>query len=656
MKKTFSSLLVFSLLFLFFIQMAGILVSSIYTLDLLNTSLDAKVLGVLFFFAPVTFVKVRRQMPGWMTWVFFGFLFVARGLTPYLDTNGRMLVSGLGTAAALSLLLVLLSVRDTSSARWAGLGLALAVAMSTMLRTANSSIDYSLTISGSWSGWGLGLVLGWTLMNREPGQTFVQTRSDKKGVAAPLLGLFLVITLVYFVFSAPAVIARWTEGNYAGIVLCVSLLSIGWIVALLLYPSLLVRLSRRILITWNLLFSTSLLATILAHRVAFPASPEASATVVGAPTLWQQLPMLLMLLLFPVLFIDMQVFWSKIQQAEATPGRIAAGMLLGNFVLVVLVFMNIFSNVWGYVEPVSYFFRNKFWLPFLLIGGLISLLIILQRPDIAISDGEPKLNRSWGIGLVLVVILGITTNGVYISSRTLKPGLPVNSLTVMTYNIQQANDQSGEQSYLRQLALIQQVSPDILAIQEGDSTRISLNNVDYVRYYADKMGYYSYYGPGTITGGYGTAILSRYPLKNTHSVFTFSDQDENGTAVAQFEVDGRVFNIYNIHPDGTDTAKNACIQTVLEFSANQANVIVLGDYNLRDYDEGYQLINRVYTNAWTSVFPSAISKDGVDMSGKNRIDHIFVSKDLLVREPVYLLPPQSGTDHPAHWAVIYWNK
>jgi endonuclease/exonuclease/phosphatase family metal-dependent hydrolase len=64
----------------------------------------------------------------------------------------------------------------------------------------------------------------------------------------------------------------------------------------------------------------------------------------------------------------------------------------------------------------------------------------------------------------------------------------------------------------------------------------------------------------------------------------------------------------------------------------------------------------VYTNAWTSVYPSKISASGVDMSGDNRIDHIFVSKTLGVRNPVYVLPPASATDHPVHWAEIFWGN
>ena len=89
----------------------------------------------------------------------------------------------------------------------------------------------------------------------------------------------------------------------------------------------------------------------------------------------------------------------------------------------------------------------------------------------------------------------------------------------MTMNTQESNDKSGEKSFEAQLALIRQVSPDILALQETDSTRISLNNNDYVRAFADRLGYYSYYGPKTVAGTYGTAILSKYPLaEHTHRV------------------------------------------------------------------------------------------------------------------------------------------
>ncbi len=269
---------------------------------------------------------------------------------------------------------------------------------------------------------------------------------------------------------------------------------------------------------------------------------------------------------------------------------------------------------------------------------------------------EIKSAFSWGwFALLSIVFLGTVGSALY--STRIKAFEPRNgSLVVMTYNIQQANDDFGERSYQKQLALIQQVEPDILALQESDSSRISLNNNDFVRYYAGKMGYYTYYGPTPITGTYGTAILSRYPLQNPQTIFTFSDQDEIGTSVAEIEIDGQLFTIYNVHPDGSDTAMMVWAESLLESAKGKFNVIALGDYNLRDYEEAYLLIASEYTNAWESVYPSKIGSDGTDMSGENRIDHIFLSPLLEARDPVYILPPESATDHPVHWAEIIWKE
>jgi endonuclease/exonuclease/phosphatase family metal-dependent hydrolase len=222
----------------------------------------------------------------------------------------------------------------------------------------------------------------------------------------------------------------------------------------------------------------------------------------------------------------------------------------------------------------------------------------------------------------------------------------------MTYNIQQANNADGEKSLDQQLALIRQVDPDVLGLQESDSARISLNNNDIVRYFASKLGYHAYYGPKTVTGTYGTALLSKYPLENPATFFTYSDQDEIGTVQAEVILGDQRVTLFNVHPDGSDQAKMVFAQTLLEWAASHPQVISLGDYNLRSYEEPYKLINSSYKNAWIDVYPSGIGPDGTDMSGENRIDHIFVTPQMKVSDPVYILPPDSYTDHPVHWATI----
>ncbi len=659
MRKSFLFSIFFGILFLFLFQMAGTLVESIYILDLMHTSLDEKALGTLFFFTPILLFFFRNKVPNLLVWSMFGLLFFARGVTPYLDTSGRLLASGLGTGSVLILFGLLVAAKPKnetlSQAGW-GIsgGLALAVSLSVLLRTLNFSIDYSLTSAGSWVGWGLGIVCA-VLLTQVDWQGEPARPTKKNGLTLTMLGIILILTLIYFAFSAPAVIARWTASSYPLIVIAVSLLAVAWAWLAIAPPRWVARLSRSGLVIWNAAFTLSLVGTILAQRVAFPVVPGDVAVVAGTASVVQIVALVLMLLLFPVLFVDMVVLVHRIRQQAPSPAELAPGLLLGCAALVLLVFINIFTNVWGYIPPISTPFRNLFWLPFLISAGAVTLLIGFLKKDEVIFSGNPG-RVSWGWTILLGIIL---LGSIFGSLRTApKPAAAANptSLIVMTYNIQAGNDSHAEPAFERQLALIRQVSPDVLALQESDTARISLNNNDYVRYFAGSLGYYSTYGPSTVTGTFGTAILSKYPLLDPAVVFSYSDSDEIGTTEAEIEVAGRRFTLYDVHPDGSDEAKLAWAETLLARAQGKPNVIALGDYNSRKTDPAYQRFDEVFTNAWTSVYPSEIGADGTDMSGRNRIDHIFVSPSLGVRDPRYVLPPASATDHPVHWAEIFWQK
>jgi hypothetical protein len=63
MKKSPVLVIAFAVLFLFIIQSIGTLVESIYILDLMNSSLDEKALGVLFFFAPLLALPFYKKNP-----------------------------------------------------------------------------------------------------------------------------------------------------------------------------------------------------------------------------------------------------------------------------------------------------------------------------------------------------------------------------------------------------------------------------------------------------------------------------------------------------------------------------------------------------------------------------------------------------------------
>jgi endonuclease/exonuclease/phosphatase family metal-dependent hydrolase len=654
MKRSLLASIALAILLLFIIQSTGTLVESIYILDLMTSGMDAKVLGVLFLFVPVLLLPLNKRLPTQMVWILVGLLLVSRGLTPYLNTNARRLASGIATATAFSLFFLLITNPQLDSRLSSG-GLALAVGLSTLMRTAGHGIELSLTPMGGWIGWLLGVLLVGSLAFT--GLKFDTPAAETGGKRTlPIIGIYLILALVYFSISAPVVIARWTEANYTLIVAAVSLLSLAWAWLSINRPGLLENISTPWLVAWNLVFTAGLTLTLLAQRLAFPPTLSSPPVVVGSPNALQMLPLAVMLLTFPVLFLDFQIFIQQLYDASQPAGSLAPGILLGSFVLIVLVFINIFSNVWGYIKPISPLFRNTFWLAYFLMSTFITLLIWLAKPAKTMSVPEQRGNYSWIWSTILTGILLVTLAFAMPPARVTVDQNGLTTLRLMTMNTQQSNDASAQKSYAAQLDLIRSISPDILTLQETDSTRISLNNNDYVRYFADHLGYFSYYGPRTPAGTYGTTILSKFPLLNAHSVFMYSDKDETGVAVAEVEVVGLTFTIYDVHPDSSDPAMLAFAQQLIALSKDQPYVIAMGDYNLRDYEAAYKLLDGVLINAWTSVYPSEISPDGVDMSGEKRIDHIFLSPNLTARNPTYILPPASHTDHPVLWTDILWSK
>lgn len=658
MKPSNRYALIFALLFLHLLHSIGTLVESIYILDLLKTSLDEKALGLLFLFSPLLLLLLKRRPPKALIWLLFVILFIGRGLTPFLPTVGRLLASGLASAAALLLLPLLLNTQtggERATGRSLSLGLALAVAASVLLRTIGYGIDYSLQTEGGWLGWILGLGLGWALQSISFAE-LTEQRATVKESLLPLVGVWLVCALVYFAFSAPSVLARWTESDYRLTVFLISLLCLAWAGVLILRPGWISGLSSTLVLLWNLLFTLALTTTLWVNRLAFPPSPNSPPLIVASTPWQQQMPYYLTLLLFPVIFLDLKLLTEPWKDKPPSLPALAIGMSMGIVGLILLVFMQIFTNVWGYVAPVSLWFRNQYWLPYFLMSALLTLAIIFYRPRLkrAQQTLEGNFSPNW-LGLMAVLFAG-SLWAATVSTRVRAFEPRPNSLIVITYNLQQGNDGFGERSYQRQLALMRQIDADIIALQESDSARVSLNNADLVRYFAGKLGYYAYYGPGPISGTYGTAILSKYPLTNPHIVFSYSDQDEIGTAVAEIEVSGKRFTIYNVHPDGSDTAMMVFAQTLLEQIGDKQYVIALGDYNLRDDEAAYQVIAARLTNVWESLYPSKISPEGIDMSGRNRIDHIFLSPPLRPLRATYILPPDSATDHPVHWAEIVWEE
>jgi endonuclease/exonuclease/phosphatase family metal-dependent hydrolase len=142
-----------------------------------------------------------------------------------------------------------------------------------------------------------------------------------------------------------------------------------------------------------------------------------------------------------------------------------------------------------------------------------------------------------------------------------------------------------------------------------------------------------------VTGTFGIALLSRYPLQNPRTFFMYSAGEQTATLQAQITVKGKTYQILVTHlGNGGPIIQQ---QQVLRRLTGLQNVIAMGDFNFDQTSEQYARTTQSLEDAWVSA--GAPPTTGLDMG--HLIDHIFVSPGMNVQTVQYVASPAS--DHPA---------
>jgi endonuclease/exonuclease/phosphatase family metal-dependent hydrolase len=219
-------------------------------------------------------------------------------------------------------------------------------------------------------------------------------------------------------------------------------------------------------------------------------------------------------------------------------------------------------------------------------------------------------------------------------------------LTITTYNIQQGFDEQGNKNLAGQLAAIQAVNPDILGLQESDTARVANGNVDAVRYFADHLEMYSYYGPTTTTGTFGIALLSKYPIQNPETFFLYSTGEQTAAIHAEISKDDKTFQIFVTHLGNGGPMVQ--VEDLLPRMQGLENVIAMGDFNLKPTTDQYALLTKTLADSWRLKWQDR--NDAGGFPSDDRIDYIFVSPGLRVFTSEYNV--NSASDHPYLYTVI----
>ncbi|MCJ7738012.1 MAG: hypothetical protein MUQ10_12000, partial [Anaerolineae bacterium] len=228
-RRDDGEIVVYTILFLFFFQLIREFVEAIYAFGLSGTSIPPEIVSIVLLFSPVVLVFWPRER-GMKRRVFLALTFIillSRVIAVLLDTRGRMLLTGVGVAAALIWFPALLwrsGQGDTQQAqRRLTIGLMMAVLLSILFRVLGSGLDLSSQGPFRPVGWLLAALAAFFVLRRP--------RDQASGEAVPprapasfgslvllALGITSVFILLCFAFTSPNVMARWTGAGYPAVI------------------------------------------------------------------------------------------------------------------------------------------------------------------------------------------------------------------------------------------------------------------------------------------------------------------------------------------------------------------------------------------------------------------------------------------------------
>lgn len=646
MKKLTSSeaspwkvVLFLSLGFLLFFQLVSDFIESVYTFGLLGTEIPPEMVSIVVFFTPALLLFFKQKLPLRTVYWLAGAAAIIRALELALPPGGKMLAAAAGVGLLLIMFPLLLAHtrRDgVFNGLNIGAGVTTAVTISILMRTMGAGSDISLLfpqIGWLTSGSLLAAILVLLPTSVPAGLDVEPRRPGFLQVTALSIGFMSALLVLYFAFTSPTVLARWSGTDYRLI-----LLTLG--IALCIYFALLtngrtLHISSKLLIFWNALFILSGTAAILINQTAFPAESSAYPLYQAVVPWGLQIPLFIMLLLSPVILIDFTVLTGEFAVRQPSMRQLAGGFSIAAFVFLLVVLAQVFTTVYDYIPVIGPWFRDQFWLVFLVAGlGLTLPMLAVRRPDL--TGANPVLR----ILLFPLVLSCMLISVVIAVVQEPAPVVPAGSgqLRVLTYNLQQGYDQHGERAYLEQLEVIRGQNPDIVGLQESDVARFSGGNADIVRTIAEGLNMYAYYGPKTVSGTFGIALLSRYPLENPRTFFMFSSGEQTASITAEVTVGGIRYHVLVTHlGNGGPIIQQQQVLAALE---GKRNVVAMGDFNFKPSTEQFALTTQTLESAWVLAGePAAPGLDTTDL-----IDHIFVSPGMAVKSAEYIVADVS--DHP----------
>lgn len=185
-------------------------------------------------------------------------------------------------------------------------------------------------------------------------------------------------------------------------------------------------------------------------------------------------------------------------------------------------------------------------------------------------------------------------------------------IIVMTYNIHSGIPQGGTTPDLYSLAaVIKNAAPDVVLLQEVDSATVTSGKTYQAQTLASLAGFSYYFFANAFTtdgGGFGVAILSKYPIENPTKILlpkiaASGYVEQRVLCKTQIRFSGNmVYTVATSHFDLTDVNRQAGVTTIVNELAQSVYPVVFGgDFNVTP---GNSIISRLDSAGFTKTCTS----------------------------------------------------
>ncbi len=506
-------------------------------------------------------------------------------------------------------------------------GFAFSLLLSVLFKSLGSTVDILMHWWTQNIAWVLGIIALYLSLylyrkgNFDFRNDLTEKNSSPFNTIIPVIGISGFFIFSYLGYGSPGVITRWVDGNYLVITLLIILPLSIFIENLLIDNEKILNLDMRYLWIGNILF-----------LIFF----GTSVFIVDKPSLHsiQVLSMYLALIFSYFILLDFFYLVRHLLNSKPSISSVSLSLVLSGFMLVLFALSSIFTITWDYVRPISTPFKDK-------TPHILTLSTIIAISPTAIVGRKipqikffklPKREARTVIFTLAIIFTGSIVGVIWNSPAPTHE--EKTTLTVMAYNIQQGFTTDYNWNFDSVLDVIRRINPDIIGLSESDTNRISSGNEDIVRYLADKLNMYSYFGPKTLSGTFGIALLSKYPIIEAKTYYMPSTREQTCIIEAKIKIQNRVYNVYVTHFGEGSYDREMQAKFTRDLVDGKEKVILMGDFNADPSDYYYYYLVEYLNDTWFTVHPNGTDENGYPgytndwRNPSSMIDHIFHSPDM----------------------------